>query len=68
MIHFSWQDVTYKVEDRAYDDNLIQLPDGVVLQADGWLESMPPQPTGLRTIDPNFADDYTPPMAEVVPN
>jgi hypothetical protein len=32
----------------------------------GWLESCPPQPVDLAPIDPNFEENYSPPLAEEV--
>ena len=51
MIHFSYNGINYQVDDRAYDVNRIQLPDGTVLEAGGWLETCPPQPDNLTPID-----------------
>ena len=52
MCSFAFEDKPYQVSDEACAQaGNIQLPDGRVLQVDGWLESMPPQPciTGVTT-------------------
>ena len=66
MIRFVYQRITYQVDLKAYDENLIQLPNGVVLQAEAWDETSPPQPVDLTPIDPNFKEGYSPPLAEQV--
>jgi len=55
-IYFSYDGQRFVVEGRAYDVGRIVLPDGRLLEASGWLESMPPQPTGLHEINHLFAD------------
>ncbi len=47
---FQWNGKTYQFDACAcYDGNsMIKLPDGKVLSVGGWLESLPPQPCGLK--------------------
>jgi len=52
MIEFVWKGRKYQVGQIAYNVNLIRLPDKTLLKVSGWLESMPPKPTGLKAIDP----------------
>lgn len=66
MILFAYQGVNYQADQRFYDESLVQLPNGVVLQVDEWDETMPPQPADLTPIDANFAEGYAPPLAEVI--
>lgn len=49
-IWFTYEGVHYTVSMRAYDLNKIVLPDGRVLESRGWLESLPPQPSGLHEV------------------
>lgn len=49
-IIFGYEGKVYSVGYEAYDKNRIVLPDGRVLEAGGWLESLPPQPTGLYEV------------------
>jgi hypothetical protein len=54
MIEFIWNGHSYKVGMEAYDKNRIVLPDGILLEAEEWLESHPPQPIELHQIRHNF--------------
>lgn len=52
MCSFTFEDKRYEVSDEAYDQGgNIKLPDGRVLEVDGWFESLPPKPsiTGVTT-------------------
>lgn len=52
-IRLCYDNEDYEVEMEAYDKNLdILLPDGRVLSVNGWLESYPPQPMGIKEVDP----------------
>ncbi len=47
-IRFSYKGKNYKVGMEAYELDKILLPDGTMLAVEnGWLESLPPQPSGL---------------------
>lgn len=47
-INFAFDGKRYTVSSKAFDLDLIILPDGRAIQASGgWLESYPPQPVGL---------------------
>ncbi len=50
-IQFSFDNEDYQVSNEVYVGNFIQLPDGRVLAATMWLESNPPQPSGLHVVD-----------------
>lgn len=46
MCSFIFEDKRYQVSIEAYEQSgNIKLPDGRILEVDGWLESMPPQPS-----------------------
>ena len=47
-IYFGWDGASYEVSMLAYHHNTILLPDDRVLVANGWFESYPPQPAGLK--------------------
>jgi len=52
LCSFTFEGRVYKVSREAYDQaGNIQLPDGRVLEVDGWLESSPPRPiiSGIAT-------------------
>lgn len=50
-ISFSFNEVSYYVGMDAYDKEYdIKLPDGTLLRAKGWFESLPPSPTELVVI------------------
>lgn len=49
-IIFEFDGQRYRVPMEAYDYDFIKLPDGRVLEVDGWLESDPPQPMGLTVL------------------
>lgn len=52
-IKLSYDNQDYEVGMEVYDKNLdILLPDGRVLSVTGWLERNPPQPDGLKELDP----------------
>lgn len=55
-IEFVYDGKHYTVEAKAYNLNRIVLPDGRVLEADGWLESYPPQPEGLHEVPHLFTN------------
>lgn len=51
-IRFSYEGKNYRVNMAAYEGGLlIRLPDGRVLGPDCWLESIPPQPSGLKVVE-----------------
>jgi len=64
MIRFDWKGKMYKVSMEAYDKNRIVLPDGTLLAANSWLESMPPQPAGLHEINHMFSGSSPEEIAE----
>lgn len=51
LIHFEFEGVHYTVDMKAYYTNYIGLPDGRVIESNGWLESYPPQACGLHVVD-----------------
>ena len=55
MIFFSFEEMYYTTDAEAYDLNIIVLPDGRVLEVEGWLESNPPKPAGLHETKNLFA-------------
>lgn len=58
-ISFVFENEDYQVSLEAYDKNkAIRLPDGRVLDTNGWLESYPPQVMGLHLIN-DFARQTT---------
>jgi hypothetical protein len=46
-ILFTFEGTTYRAPGAFYKTNRVQLPDGRLLHAAGFLETFPPQPTGL---------------------
>lgn len=59
------RNISFKFEGKSYKANMldcydlgknIKLPDGTLLQAQGWLESLPPQPMGLTVVQDLFPD------------
>jgi hypothetical protein len=57
---FVWAGKTYEAPTEASELDRIVLPDGTVLESEnGWLESMPPQPRGLREV-PHLLKAETP--------
>ncbi len=49
-IQFAWNGKRYRVSGEAYNREYIVLPNGVVLQPTGWLESSPPQLDGAQEV------------------
>ncbi|KKT39036.1 MAG: hypothetical protein UW22_C0002G0012 [Candidatus Gottesmanbacteria bacterium GW2011_GWB1_44_11c] len=56
QIAFKYEGQRFVVDQKAYDLNRIVLPDGRMLEANSWLESMPPQPKGLHEVLHLFKD------------
>lgn len=59
------RNITFSYEGKSYEANMvdsydlgkyIRLPDGTLLQAQGWLESLPPRPMGLKAVQDMFPD------------
>jgi len=50
-IQFLFEGKKYAVGMEGYERNLIRLPDDRVLTAEGWLESYPPIPEGLKVVE-----------------
>ena len=51
-IIFEFEGKKFSVPMEAYEQGLpIKLPDGRMLEVEKWLESMPPQPWGLRLME-----------------
>lgn len=48
MIMFSFEGKNYEVSMDAYEQDIIVLPDGTLLQVDGWWERIPPRPRALH--------------------
>lgn len=63
-IRFVFEGISYTVPAAFYDSDGCVLPDGRVLRAAGFLESLPPQPQGLHVVDEPAAGL---PRAEVQP-
>lgn len=55
-IKFQWKGQAYTAPMSAYEDNMIELPDGTLLTADSWLESLPPQPRGHKIVSVTKAE------------
>jgi hypothetical protein len=53
-ITFTYDEKKYSVASKAYDLNLIVLPDGRAIEAEGWLESYPPKPSNLKEVNHLF--------------
>lgn len=51
LISIFFENKEYAVDMAAYQTSLIGLPDGRILQSDGWLESYPPQPGQLTIVE-----------------
>lgn len=49
-IEFVYEGVPYTVSSRAYDTDLIILPDGRALEVYGWSETEPPSPIELHQV------------------
>ena len=49
-ITFTYDGKKYRAPSKAYDVNLIILPDGRAIEADGWNESLPPRPVNLHEV------------------
>jgi hypothetical protein len=56
VINFEFKGKNYSLQVTATElyesGGLISLPDGTLLVFDSWLESIPPQPRGLRQVTP----------------
>lgn len=50
-IAFEYEGTTYEVSDRAYDTEMIALPDGRVLHVLSWSELAPPIPREFEEIE-----------------
>lgn len=50
-ITFLWEDRLYACPQSAFERNRILLPDGRILAATSWFESLPPKPGGLHVIE-----------------
>ncbi len=55
-ITFDFEGRTYTVGIEAYKLDRIVLPDGRVLEVEGWHESYPPKPKRLHNINHIFTD------------
>jgi hypothetical protein len=55
-INFEFEGQLYTVDASAYDLNRIILPDKRILEADRWLESLPPVPEGLHEVPHVFME------------
>jgi len=49
-ITFVYEGKKYSVSAKAFDLNLIILPDGRAIEAGSWNESYPPRPVNLREV------------------
>ncbi len=49
-IRFEFEGKTYTAPAGFYDTSLAILPDGRTVTATGWLESLPPKPTGIKLV------------------
>jgi len=49
-ITFTYDGKKYTVGSKAYNLNLIVLPDGRALKAESWFETYPPIPNGLKEV------------------
>lgn len=49
-IHFAFEGKPYRAPADFYNTGYAALPDGRIVQADGWLETYPPQPAGLKVV------------------
>jgi hypothetical protein len=47
-IKFSFEDRVYVAPAEFYDTNRAKLPDGRIVEAGGWFETMPPIPGGIQ--------------------
>jgi hypothetical protein len=56
-IVFSFEGRSYTVATRAYDVDRIVLPDGRVLDVEGWSEMVPPTPRVLNEVKHVFSGD-----------
>ncbi|MBU1071197.1 hypothetical protein KKG65_02160 [Patescibacteria group bacterium] len=54
MISFEYKGKSYLVSDEAYDLNRIVLPNGTLLEAGIWYESLPPQVGRLTPVEHLF--------------
>jgi hypothetical protein len=54
MIIIEFEGVKYEVDLEAYETDKILLPDGRLLQVQGWHESHPPKPVKLCEVKHNF--------------
>lgn len=61
-IRFTFEGRNYEVGIEAYEQNLIALPDGTILEVGIWLETAPPKPRNLRRVK----TPPTPPKAKEV--
>lgn len=50
LISFNYENKSYEVDMRAYDSNLIELPEGDIIEVGGWLERYPPIPQHLSKL------------------
>lgn len=68
-ISFTYEGVRYEANMvDCYDlGKNIKLPDGTLLQARGWFESLPPQPAGLTVVQDLFPDELNSTPAVAVP-
>lgn len=51
MIKFIWDGIEYEAPMSFYEKEIVMLPDGILLKADGFYESLPPQPRKLHRIE-----------------
>ncbi len=65
MIEFVYEGVTYHVSDSAFDVGRIVLPDGRVLELEGWSKMDPPIPTGFTEVSHIFGNL---PLGEIAQN
>lgn len=49
-ITFGFDGQKFEADMSFYYTGRCQLPDGRIIEADGWLESMPPQPVNFREV------------------
>lgn len=54
MIIFKYEGKNYLVSNKAYDLDRVVLPDGQLLEVEGWKELHPPLPINLRPVNHRF--------------
>lgn len=57
LINFNYEGKSYEVDMRAYNTNLVQLPEGEILEIGSWLERYPPIPQHILKTENNINNE-----------